>query len=223
MYKFKKLYFSNKIIFTKAQKSHTSLERLDKISIFEYFGIVEERKTGRKGQILIKEIIDYMTTQTFTNEFKYSISNDTKKHKFLFLNFWLLGNRLTNEKVKITNFENYLEVKLLTFLFKYSPLFLFCKDVIRYYIRQEQIAKLYNYIIENEMMKQFNKLDFQSLKTRREFIKDLNKLEQNDENSNDDQIIKKIENKYIREYMGIENQFEVDKITTYILAHVKFT
>src|SRR4051794_8368348 len=120
MYKIAKFKFCN--IFTKLPKSASALARLDKISKLEYFGIIDERQTSRNSEVLIKELVDFMGSNTFSKEFKYCISNDTKKNKFLLLNVALLAHRLKHEKINLIDYERWLQQKILVFLFTFSPL-----------------------------------------------------------------------------------------------------
>jgi hypothetical protein len=205
MYKFGKFKFS---ILTNLPKSN--IARLDKISIFEYFGIIEERKKGKDYEVLLKEIMDYMDSSIFLNEFKYCISTDIKKHKFLFLNLSLLTNRLAEEKINYQDIENFTQQQKLIFLFKNLPLYWFCKENVKLYLKQNQINKMYTNVIEAETIKRFNKLDFSALKTRKAFLKDIN----NPENDN-------FKNKYIKNFLEIENDIEIEKLLTYFIAHVK--
>ena len=68
--------FTIRNIFTKTPKSEKCLKLLDKISIFEYFDVFEERKKARLEESLVKEITEYINSNTFESEFKNSFAND---------------------------------------------------------------------------------------------------------------------------------------------------
>jgi len=217
--------------FPKISKDLSSLSRLDKISILEYFNLVDERKYARPNEILIKEVIDFMNSYNFEKEFKFTISDENRRIKFLILNIGLLLNRIENVQINgtIYNHLNYFSILKLKFLrlklifcFKYFPMKYHCSEILKYYLRCNQIDSRYkdNYILENEFMKSFNKKDFSFSIMKRLFVKDLDCLESTDNVEN----FKKI---YLIKFLLHDkesnyNQIEVDKLYLYFIAHVIF-
>jgi len=92
------------------------------------------------------------------------------------------------------DFNRFIQMKKLLFLFKYLPLKLWCNDVLKFYIKQNQIDKLYNHIIEAEFLKVYNKIDLKSLRTRRKFIRDIDDIEFDSQK----EIIDKFKQQYIQ-------------------------
>lgn len=226
----KKFSNLNSVKFPKISKDQRSLMRLDKISIFEYFNITEERKVSLPEEYLVKEIVDYFLSPDFNREFKYTFSNEEKKFKFLILNICLLVSRLEKVVVVDTNnngeenknaensivkvFDNLQNILInskkklhkakLTFLFKYLPLKFYCKEVVKFYISKNQINSHYttNFILENEFLKKFNKKDFKFLKIRKQFIDDLTTFnKQEDIDFEEDKFVEKIKEKYIIKFL----------------------
>jgi hypothetical protein len=239
LYKIKINNFCDKFLskFPKIKKETQTLTRLDKISIFEYFNFVEERKTSKPQEYLIKEIIDYMNSKLFYSEFKYTISDEEKRFIFLIYNISLLLNRFEEiyiiEKKKlnfknISNFE-YLRklwmIKKMIFLFKHVPMKYFCPEILKFYIKENQIIDNYTYIIENELIKKFHRIDFNLLKYRNQFSRDLNKLIYH-ENETEGRF-NNFKIKYIKKVLlknenpdNILNEKDCDKVMLYFIAHV---
>jgi hypothetical protein len=201
--------YSIKNIFTKTPKNQKCLKRLDKISIFEYFNIVEERKNAKMQEILVKEIADYINSDIFENEFRHSLSNDAKKFKFLLLNVNLLCLRLDSEKIQITD-SNFLIQKKLLLYYRYLPLKISNSDVIRNFITQNQIEGIYNHIIESEMFKKFTKIDLKNLNFRSNFMKDIQ--------SPEEEFKKNLKQFFFPDEKEVDDVIE--KLYTYIIAHV---
>ena len=80
--------------FQKIEKNESVLRRHTKISIFEYFGIVEERKTPKPQEILINELYRYINSDYIDREFKYLINDKDTKFKFFLFHISLLVYRL---------------------------------------------------------------------------------------------------------------------------------
>jgi hypothetical protein len=204
LYKFKKCFCSFK--FQRILKDIDTIRRLDKINIFEYFDIIEERKTSKPEEYLVKEIADYLNSNLFKNEFKFTISTQEQKFKFLILNLSLLTNRLQhihNEEKKnlklsnfsIFDFNSFLLMKKIIFLFQYIPFKFYCREVIKMYSNKNQIKDKYNYIVENELLKRFNKKDYLYSKTKRNFLETL------DQTENEEEIFTKIKEKFVRDFL----------------------
>jgi hypothetical protein len=234
------------IKFPRISKDISSLQRLDKISIFEYFKLVEERTVSLPHQILVKELVDYIYSSNFNNEFKYTFLNDEKKFKFLLLNIGLIVNRVENSlKQDNLSFKNYIKsfisfeqakvssdylkrLKIIYFL-KFLPLKYTAKEILKFFISKNQIKKKYenNHIIEEEFIKKFTKIDFSFLKIKKNFITDLNKIEDDEEN---------FKEKYIKNFLLMDsnsknekdksnvkiNENDCDKILLYFIAHVRY-
>jgi hypothetical protein len=236
--------FCESIKFPKISKDITALQRLDKISIFEYFNFVEERTISLTHQILVKEIVEYIYSNNFTNEFRYTFLNEEKKFKFLLLNIGLVVNRIENSikednlslKLYIKNLisfhstkSDYLSRLKIIYYLKFLPLKYNSKDILKYYISKNQIKKKYenNNIIEDEFIKKYTKIDFSFLKIKKNFIADLNNIEDNEE---------KFKDKYIKNFLLNDsiiiannpnekskpkiNESDCDKLLLYFIAHV---
>jgi len=247
LYKYNKCFCSFK--FQRITKDIDTKRRLDKINIFEYFEIIEERKTSKPEEYLVKEITDYINSNTFKNEFKFTISTQEQKFKFLILNLTLLTNRLQHihkeekKNFKLSNFSNFdfnsfLLMKKLMFLFKYIPFKFYCQEVIKTYLNKNQIKDKYNYIVENELLKRFNKQDYLYLKTKRNFLETLNQTE------NEEELFNKIKEKFVKDFLLKDQSSqkpkskivqqekedganahvinnESEKLTLFLIAHVK--
>jgi hypothetical protein len=248
----KAIYYTKKCFcsykFQKLSKHIDTIKRLDKINIFEYLDIIEERKTSKPQEFLVKEIADYINSNLFQNEFIFTLSTQDQKFKFLLLNLSLLTNRLRhiyNDERKNLNFSNFSSfdfksfflIKKILFMFQFLPFKFYCQDVMKLYYNRNQIKHKYNYIVENELLKRFNKKDFVYSKTKRNFIETLNKIE------NEEELFIKIKEKFVRDFLlkdesntkqkskndnqekdsndhMLENDSE--KLTLYLIAHVKY-
>jgi hypothetical protein len=230
--------FCEFIKFPKICKDLSSLQRLDKISIFEYFNVIEERTKLKSQQILLKEIADFLLSHNFNNEFKFTFLNEEKKFKFFLLNIGLISNRVQNSlKEENLNFKNYLK-NLLTFnknnkeyesyitrlkiifCLKFLPLKYYCKEILQFYLGNNQIKKKYesNLIVQDEYAKKYTKIDFSFLSLKRQFIKDLDTIEDNEE---------KFKDKYIKNFLlkdedtnKLKRENDYDKLVLYFIAHV---
>jgi hypothetical protein len=240
----KKFCTRGSIKFPKISKDISNIQRLDKISIFEYFKLIDERNVSLPHQILVKEIIDYIYSSNFNNEFKYTFLNDEKKFKFLLLNIGLIVNRIENSmKEDNLNLKNYFKnlfsyknpgkkcdyiarIKIIYFL-KFLPLKYTCKEILKFFISNNQIKKKYenNHIIEDQLFKKFTKIDFLFMKVRKSFIDDLNKIEDEED----------FKEKYIKNFLlkesktekdkskNIINENDCDKLLLYFIAHVRYS
>jgi hypothetical protein len=204
--------YSIKYIFTKIPKHPNCLKRLDKISIFEYFQIVEERKNAKLEEIVLKEIVDYINSSLFENEFSNTFANDEKKFKFLLLNLNILSDRIEKEKISITD-RNFFYQKRLYLLYRYFPLKFSNSNVIKYFILQNQIGGMFNHIIESEMYKKFNKIDLKNFSFRKTFGKDINLPEED--------FKAKLKNYFFVNEKEVDNKI-IEKLYLYVLAHVIF-
>jgi len=93
--KLTKFKFSNKIKIKLTQKDPIIRTRLDKINIFEYLDMTETRQEAKPHEILLREIINFMDTSYFQEEFRFTLANQEQKFKFLLLNCCLLSSRLS--------------------------------------------------------------------------------------------------------------------------------
>ena len=84
--------------FQKIEKNENVLRRYSKISVFEYFGLIDERKTPRPQEILVNELYRYINSDYVENEFKYLINDKDTKFKFLIYHISMLVLRL--EQIK---------------------------------------------------------------------------------------------------------------------------
>ena len=125
----------------------------------------------------MKEIVDYINSSLFENEFRNSFANDEKKFKFLLLNVNLLSDRIEKERISVTN-TKFLIQKRLYLLYRYFPLKFSNSNVIKYFISQNQIGGMFNHIIESELYKKFNKIDLKNFSFRKTFGKDINLSEE---------------------------------------------
>jgi hypothetical protein len=80
--------------FQKIEKEKDVKARYSKLSIFEYFGLTEERKTAKKEEILINELFKYIKSNYLEREFKYLINDKEAKFKFFIFHVSLLIFRL---------------------------------------------------------------------------------------------------------------------------------
>lgn len=79
--------------FQKVLKENQALTRFSKLSLFEYFGLTDERKTAKKEEILINELFIYINSNYIEREFKYLINDKETKFKFFISHLSLLINR----------------------------------------------------------------------------------------------------------------------------------
>jgi len=224
--------FCDLIKFPKVSKDIISLQRLDKISIFEYFELVEEKKIAKSHDILIKEIADYIYSPVFDNEFKLTLINDEKKFKFFLMNISLIAHRvkktieeenlnlLTYLKCLVYGNNNqnyYLDRMKIIYFIQFIPLKFFSKENLKFYISKNQISKYYenNNVIEEEFIKKYTKIDFSFLKLKRQFINDLDKID-----NEDDFKTKYITNFLLKSNDNKINENEADKLLLYFIAHV---
>lgn len=233
-YKFGIKRFSELFKFSKISKDVISLQRLDKISIFEYFELIEERNIAKPYEFLIKEIADYIYSPVFSNEFKLALINDEKKFKFFLMNISLVAHRvkqtLNEDNINLfthlkrlvygNDNQNYLDRIKIIYYVQFLPLKFFSKENLQFYISKNQISKYYenNHIIEEEFIKKYTKIEFSFLKLKRQFINDLDKIEDDEE---------EFKKKYINNFLlkNNDNKFnenEADKLLLYFIAHVKY-
>jgi hypothetical protein len=224
-----KCIFSFKIIrksfcenfkFPKIKKDLSSLQRLDKISIFEYLKILDERLVATHCEVLAKELVDFIYSKEFTREFKFTFLNEEKKFKFFLMNLALISNRIQST-IKEDNLsfirpkEFFIRKKIILF-FKYLPIKFSILEVLKYYINQYQINSKYenNYIIQDEFLNKYNKLDFSCLRIRKDLVEKFDKIEE-------DEVA--FEEKYISKFLldSSERSIDSEKILLYFIAHVR--
>jgi len=99
------------------------------------------------------------------------------------------------KKLYYFNYNELYQLKKKQVLFNYMPVKLWCSDVLKFYIKQNQIEKLYNHIIEAEFLKIYNKIDLKSIRIRKKFIKDLHHIEFD----SDKELIDNFKTNYIKE------------------------
>ncbi len=213
-------YFCELFKFRKIKKDLTSVQRLDKISIFEYLKIVDERIVAKHIEVISKELVDFLNSKEFNREFKFTFLNDEKKFRFFLMNIALISNRIQNtlkeDNLTLMSPKEFLTRKKIIFLFKHLPLKFSIPEVLKIYVSHDQIKSKYdsNYIIQDEYLKKYYKLDFSCLRTRRELIENFEKIEE-DEVS--------FEEKYICKFLlnSSERTIDSEKILLYFTAHVR--
>jgi hypothetical protein len=224
--------------FTITEKSNTVRHRLDKINIFEYFGLLKKRNHAKKEDILLKELYEYFCSNLFKEEFSSIINNDIMRHKFFLLHVFLLGNRVSNAIKQETNTSilTKLNNNILSFHLN-RPIFTYSPEFMNYYISRE--FKLDNspgsIVIEHELIKILSKEQVKSSKLNLNFLKILsnyntlkmNKSESNDENK---ELIDKetlnFENKILKNYLFVNRDnlahFYNEKLLLYFSAHYNY-
>ena len=87
--------FCDKVKMKLTQKSPDIRARIDKLNIFEYMNITVTRTEAKTHEVLTREIINFMETSYFQDEFRFTLSNQEQKFKFLLLNCCLISARLS--------------------------------------------------------------------------------------------------------------------------------
>jgi hypothetical protein len=82
--------------FQQIRKDPESAIRRSKLSIIEYFGLVDERGTAKQHEILVNELYNYMNSKYIDKEFKYLINDKETLFKFFIFHLSLLTYRLRN-------------------------------------------------------------------------------------------------------------------------------
>jgi len=180
-----------RFIFSAVKKDNYCAERQEKISILEYFKIIPCKKQSTQQQMLLKELILYINSDSFQKEFKYSLSNENRVFKFYLLNLSLLAYRAEEVKSKVLDefleykkkniFKPYnkslLYVLSLSFSFKYLPLHFIYEDFYKEYAKKYLIRDSFQEVFTEKFFKKMKMLDIKYLRHREAFAKELNQLD----------------------------------------------
>ena len=194
LFKFPKWNFCDKIFsipkFASTKKEKFCLERQGKISILEYFDIIEKRTYAKSEEALLKELILYLNSENFSKEFKYSLSNENRIFKFFILNLSLINHRLMelrNEKFKQNfkenkpflkiNFLEFFQILKLRLMFNYFPLNYIYDEFYNHYAKKYILKDTFKEFFLEKFLKKFKMLDLKYLKFRDSFSKELNNLD----------------------------------------------
>ncbi len=180
--------------FSTVKKDNYCIERHEKISILEYLSVVPYKNHSNKQQSLLKELIQYVNSETFTREFKYSLSNQNRIFKFYLLNVSLLAHRTEEvRQIFMSDFsqsakKNFLEIfknqsKMhffdflsLNFSFKFLPLHFIYEEFYSEYAQKHLIKGSFQEVFTEKFFKKMKMLDIKYLRYRGSFSKELNKL-----------------------------------------------
>lgn len=142
--------------------------RLDKLSLLEYLGVQNKRQSCKPIESVGLELINYMQSSSFNDEFAYSLSNQDSKFLFFLVNLRLvveLGKSKANLLKGAMNRLQWSQYSL--------PISFWGLDLVTEFARVDQIEEHYNYLIEQEEVNRLIKLEGSSMKRFKALITDV--------------------------------------------------
>lgn len=205
--KIQKWAFCEKIFhpykFSPIMKDKYCYKRDSKITILEYFNIKERQLYSKPDAAILKEILEFINSEKFSKEFKYSLSNENRIFKFYLLNLSLINNRigeLGHKLLKLNNYQNqsnkinsknlisllsnknrlleYYNIFKLRLKFNYFPLHYIYDNFYKEYTKKYFLKNSFNEVFEEKFFKKLKLLDIKYLKYRDSFAKDLNSIDE---------------------------------------------